>query len=295
MLSSLAFSSTEKAALRRRVPGWTSALLLVAVLGAAPLDAEVRVFIEPADSEQAVALLRGLGAEIVYENRELGDLLVRIDESVFGTLRISPAISRFLPDYQNCIQFLDGCDDELVTTSIIVEPTAVEAFRAYVQEIGGEYDGANIYLIPPHGLREVEDRPEVLAMELEWRQTVGGLDGLLLGEGHRFRAWALWRTVAQETPVYAIPRELAQDTGAFRFFDAGNLEVVVKVLPACEINGHIWVFVSGLTDLEVELTVRDALRTYLPESPPGIGTVTYTNPLGRPFEPILDTTALPCP
>lgn len=73
------------------------------------------------------------------------------------------------------------------------------------------------------------------------------------------------------------------DTGAFWFFHPGNLELFLKALDACSINGHYWLFVSGLTDVEVDLRVghRDTV-------------VHYHKPLGVPFETFADVEAFPC-
>jgi hypothetical protein len=69
------------------------------------------------------------------------------------------------------------------------------------------------------------------------------------------------------------------DTGYFWFFNPTNTEVVIKVLDACAIDDHFWVFGSGLTNLGVVLTVTDTQS----------GTVmTYTNPDGSAFLPIQD-------
>jgi hypothetical protein len=77
------------------------------------------------------------------------------------------------------------------------------------------------------------------------------------------------------------------DSGYFYFFDEGNVEVVVKVLDACQVYGKYWVFASGLTNLEVEIVVTDTAN----------GTKkTYTNPLFVPFAPVLDlSTFATCP
>jgi hypothetical protein len=75
------------------------------------------------------------------------------------------------------------------------------------------------------------------------------------------------------------------DSGTFWFFDEDNRELIVKLLDACELNGHYWFFAAGLTDVEVQLEVED----------PETGTANvYLNPLGRPFQPILDTEAFMC-
>jgi len=42
----------------------------------------------------------------------------------------------------------------------------------------------------------------------------------------------------------------------FYFFSRDNLEVVVKVLDGCSINGHFWVFAAGLTDIPWRLRIE---------------------------------------
>lgn len=79
--------------------------------------------------------------------------------------------------------------------------------------------------------------------------------------------------------VSSIASALTPDTATFNFFSVGNVEVMVKVLDACDqpIRGY-WVFAAGLTDLVVEFDVIDnvtgAQKTY--RSGPGI------------FQPIFD-------
>lgn len=101
----------------------------------------------------------------------------------------------------------------------------------------------------------------------------------------RFRVRADWRTEGGRTGV-AQAYPLTTDTGTFWFFSPGNLELTVKALDGCAVNGRYWFFASGLTNLGVTLHLED--------------TVTgqerlYEHPAGRPFAPILDTRAFPCP
>lgn len=80
----------------------------------------------------------------------------------------------------------------------------------------------------------------------------------------------------------------SSDSGEFWFFEPNNTELIVKVLDACstEFNAF-WVFAAGLTNVEVTLEVTDTQE--------GL-TMEYENPLGQPFEPILDTQAFStCP
>lgn len=47
------------------------------------------------------------------------------------------------------------------------------------------------------------------------------------------------------------------DMGVFWFFGEDNFELVVKVLNGCVINDYFWVFVVGLIDVGVEISVVD--------------------------------------
>ncbi len=77
------------------------------------------------------------------------------------------------------------------------------------------------------------------------------------------------------------------DSGRFWFFNADNTEVTTKVLDGCAGNERYWVFASGLTDVEVTLTVTDT-HTGAQRS--------YFNPLGKAFAPVLDANAFAtCP
>ncbi|HVS16532.1 MAG TPA: hypothetical protein VMV46_21665 [Thermoanaerobaculia bacterium] len=80
----------------------------------------------------------------------------------------------------------------------------------------------------------------------------------------------------------AVAEELTDDTGYFTFFDAANVEVVVKALDACDFSQRYWVFAGGLTNVEVTIVVSDTTT----------GTTnTYFNPLGSSFLPVQDTNA----
>ncbi|MGH9363467.1 MAG: hypothetical protein ACRD2T_16275 [Thermoanaerobaculia bacterium] len=103
---------------------------------------------------------------------------------------------------------------------------------------------------------------------------------LCLQQG-RFAVEATYRTAGgQSGSAYAV--QLTPDTGYLWFFDANNVEAVVKVLDACNFNQRFWVFAGGLTDVEVVLTVKDAETDEVQ---------TYTNPLGKRFDPVQDTDA----
>jgi hypothetical protein len=108
---------------------------------------------------------------------------------------------------------------------------------------------------------------------------------LCLRDG-RFELEAAWSLAGGRTgPGRALP--LTAGTGAFWFFREENLELLVKVLDGCTLNGRFWLFAGGLTNVAVELTLRDTTTGAV---------ATYRNPLGRPFVPIQDTAAFAtCP
>jgi hypothetical protein len=107
---------------------------------------------------------------------------------------------------------------------------------------------------------------------------------LCLTEG-RFRVQAHWRTDVAAGDGNGVT--LGDDSGRFWFFDADNTEVVVKVLNACGGFDRYWVFASGLTDVEVRITVTDTQAGK---------TRTYFNPRGKAFAPVQDVDAFAtCP
>jgi predicted GH43/DUF377 family glycosyl hydrolase len=76
--------------------------------------------------------------------------------------------------------------------------------------------------------------------------------------------------------------KLTDDSGYDWFFDPANIELVIKVLDGCAVNGHYWVFAAGLTNVGVSITVTDTATSEQ---------ATYLNTLGEAFQPIQDNTA----
>jgi ELWxxDGT repeat protein len=106
-----------------------------------------------------------------------------------------------------------------------------------------------------------------------------GPQRLCLNNG-RFGVEVDWKDFQNHTGKgKAVP--LTGDTGSFWFFDAANIELVVKVLDGRAFNDHFWLFFGALSNVEYTLTVTDSQT----------GTVrTYKNSSGR-FASVADTGA----
>ena len=107
---------------------------------------------------------------------------------------------------------------------------------------------------------------------------------LCLGDG-RFSVRVDWRS---DSATAGLGRALPgnEQSGGFAFFEEENQELLVKVLPACGVNGHYWVFSAAATDTEYVLVVTDH-ETHV--------TRTYFNPLRTPGRATRDIEAFDCP
>lgn len=117
--------------------------------------------------------------------------------------------------------------------------------------------------------------------EAELIVTVTPPESSLLFQNNRFRVRAIWDS-PEFGPNEAQAVQLTQDSGYFWFSDPNNVELVAKVLNGCGVNNRYWVFLAGLTNVGVTVTVDDTLTGE---------TQSYTNALGQPFLPVQDTDA----
>ena len=76
----------------------------------------------------------------------------------------------------------------------------------------------------------------------------------------------------------------SSQSGLLYFFERNNVEVLIKVLDGCGLNGHHWVFVAPVTDLAFNLYV---------ESPDG-QRWRHRNRLGVTADTRAETSAFPC-
>lgn len=106
-------------------------------------------------------------------------------------------------------------------------------------------------------------------------------------DNNRFQVTANWTKNTGESGV-GTRVKLTDESGYFWFFDPNNVEMVVKVLNGCALNGAYWVFAAGLTNVQVDWLVTDTLTG---------ATFVGTNPQGMAFVPVQETRAFPssCP
>ncbi len=92
-------------------------------------------------------------------------------------------------------------------------------------------------------------------------------------------------TVKEDARNYGLE---SRESALLYFFDRDNAEVLVKVLDACAVNGHRWVFVAPVTDLAFNLHVRETAANGDPW--------VHRNPRGgQTASTKSDVTAFPCP
>ncbi len=147
------------------------------------------------------------------------------------------------------------------------------------QLAAGEYEVELLFVDQPVGGSMLE----VLPAE---SSCVAGNTALCLKDG-RFRVEVAW-TTSEGLVGPGMAVEETGDTGLFWFFDSANIELIVKVLDACDTEFEsFWVFAGGLTDVGAVITVTDTETGEI---------VVYENPVGQRFETITDTAAFAgCP
>lgn len=102
-------------------------------------------------------------------------------------------------------------------------------------------------------------------------------------QGGRFAVEAAW-AIPSGASGSAMSGALTEDTGYFWFFDEKNVELLVKVLDACDLEAYrtFWVFATGLTNVETTIRVTDTATNEMRE---------YDNAQGTAFQPRFDTEA----
>gem|GEM_PF-1917384 len=109
----------------------------------------------------------------------------------------------------------------------------------------------------------------------EWTRCLGD---------SRYAVTVDWRGAGGETGRGRVAPAGTNESGMFRFFDANNWEILIKVLDGCAANGHAWVFGASTTDLGYVIRVTDTATGAVKE---------YRNEPGTAAAAITDVKAFP--
>ncbi|MEM7048424.1 MAG: hypothetical protein AAF604_02145 [Acidobacteriota bacterium] len=166
---------------------------------------------------------------------------------------------------------------------------------AYVVEVTDTATGEMRRYGNPDGMLASQAHTEAFVDDgsplTETSPVVGAPDGncppgapevLCVTEG-RFEISAEWIDPRSGRTGSGTGRLISDNSGAFWFFGPENIELIVKVLDGRTSNGHFWVFIGSLTDVEVNLRVDDTVtgETWTHRKPPFV------------LESYADTEALP--
>jgi hypothetical protein len=109
-------------------------------------------------------------------------------------------------------------------------------------------------------------------------------EGTLCLNDNRFKVEVDWtHPNGSRGKGWAVPLPGREDSGLFWFFDAKNIELLIKVLDHCGPPfDSFWVFFAATTNVGFELTVTDTVSDERR---------VYSNPVGRSALPVQDTQA----
>lgn len=78
--------------------------------------------------------------------------------------------------------------------------------------------------------------------------------------GSRFQVEVSWHDPRTGTSGLGHALPGTNESGFFWFFEAKNVELVVKLLDGLTVNGHFWFFHGGLSDVQYTITVTDTVE-----------------------------------
>ena len=167
-----------------------------------------------------------------------------------------------------------------VEYTLTVTDTQTGAARRYVNVSGRLGSVADTIAFGPRGATPstTSDGPavgaavaaEVSGQHVAPKATCTTSSTRLCLRGGRFAVEARWAIPGSNGAGQAV--SLTGDTGYLWFFNADNVELVVKVLDGRPVNGKFWVFYGALSDVDYTLTVTDTATGRVKE---------YHNPRGR--------------
>lgn len=158
--------------------------------------------------------------------------------------------------YENVFGNICGVADTQAFASVdLTGGSSVTGLAAPTHTLGGGGDSGGD---PPPAEEEEEgeegDGGEVTG---DTESCQADTETLCLQDGH-FEIKVNWRN--QHPPFGTGTGHAIQgtpETGYFWFFSPSNVELVVKIIDGHEVNGHDWVFLGSLSDIEYDVAVRN--------------------------------------
>ena len=173
-----------------------------------------------------------------------------------------------------------------------------EARRVAKNTVAADLDGLTAgerydFRVLAYNANGRSDPLEVVTVSLteeEYTECVASAPQIVFEHGYTVSMCVEYLADGVGPPVIADARDYgleSRESGILYFFDRDNAEVLVKVLDACAVNGHRWVFVAPVTSL--------AFNLHIDETASG-KRWTHRNPKGgRTASTKSDVAAFPCP
>lgn len=239
----------------------------------------------------------GLGDDAAARSvlrRRVDYVVQRLFDPAAGNLRMC-YLCEADPDWDDCDEsvmcpyddnwLFSGADSVALSSVALSDPSLLTAVARPLFETGARHPMGGTSTLAYHATKELANQVGFGGGFLWafWNRSGSGTtctsDGQTLClNGSRFQVRATWRDYSGASgPAQAVP--LTNDTGYFWFFGRDNVEVVVKALDFCAVNGRWAVYAAGLTDVGIGLTVTDTRS--------GV-TKSYANDLGVPFVLVRD-------
>jgi photosystem II stability/assembly factor-like uncharacterized protein len=175
------------------------------------------------------------------------------------TLTITDLVTGAQQSYQNPAGALTSAAD----TSAFADPSSHRTAAASLSAIP-------IHLAQPRKGSPARQAPAAAAARGAAAGCHPGAADLCLN-GSRFQVAVAWKTADGGSGAgQALP--LTADTGAFWFFAAADLELMIKIVDGRAVNGHFWMIYGSLSNVEYTVTVTDTATG---------GSRMYTNSAGQ--------------
>ncbi|HUP24375.1 MAG TPA: hypothetical protein VNB06_15695 [Thermoanaerobaculia bacterium] len=172
--------------------------------------------------------------------------------------------------------FAGGPREVTVSTTMSVDPQSATSSQ------GTERQNGSLSII---AYVTIPNPPTIQAFRLTTDEFGGGcIPGAHTACPSGFTTTVDWEDFEENTGQATVVPGGTATSSLFWFFSPDNWEMLLKVLDGCGINDHWWVFFAAATNVGYEVVVSDD----------ELGSVTYTNPLGKLAPAVTDIGAIPC-